>query len=123
MVADLEEARREAGFTDRLGDGVAGGRRARVEGGAEVDEGNCGKQRGWDVRRRGGEGAGEAGAEVGLGSADFVEDCGARLGSERGAGAGFGRIGDRLGGEGCGGHFVKGVRMGMSQTDDKVHER
>lgn len=99
MVADLEEARREAGFTDRLGDGVAGGRCARVEGGAEVDKGNCGKQRGWDVRRRGGEGACEASAKVRLGGANFIEDCRARLGSERDADAGFGEIGDRLGGE------------------------
>ena len=100
MVADLEEARREAGFTDRLGDGMAGGGRAWVEGGAEVDEGDCGEQRGWDVGGRGGEGTGEASAEVGLGSADFVEDCVAGLGSGGDAGAGFGGIGDRLRGEG-----------------------
>jgi len=100
VVADLEEARREAGFTDRLGDGMAGGRRARVEGGAEVNEGNCREQRGWDIGGRGGESTGEAGAEVGLGGADFVEDCAVRLGSRRGAGAGSGRVGDRLWGEG-----------------------
>jgi hypothetical protein len=100
VVADLEEARREAGFTDLLGDGMAGGGCARVEGGAEVDEGDWGEQRKWDVGGRGSEGAGEAGADVGLGSADFVEDCVARLGSGRNAGAGFGGIGNRLRGEG-----------------------
>lgn len=100
MVADLEEARREAGFTDRLGDGMAGGGRARVEGGAEVDEGDGGEQRGRDVGGRSGEGTGEASAEVGLGGADFVEDCAVRLGSGRDAGASSGGVGDRLRGEG-----------------------
>src|SRR2546423_7230962 len=95
MIADLEEARGNAGLANSLGNGTAGLRRC-IEGGAEVDQWYGREERRWGIRWGAGERAGEARTEMRLSGTNFVEDCRGRLDRGRHTGTGFCWIGTRL---------------------------